>query len=346
MKDRAAITLIEVLVAIFVAAIGTLSLLVLFPLGALNMARALRDDRCAQAAASAGAIADAGIYAPPPANVIYPFRSDPNVTPVLTAGNPVYIDAMAVNVMGSSAGVGGLGGTAPTTSISRVTPSTVVTSLGATAPTPLYVNATNYMTYRLFRLPDDLSYNALGAADTSAGYVNRGGRYSWAYMVRPSPSITVPVGDMAIVVYDGRNIATAGGESCYLPAQPSTGTTYPIGSTSITIQYSGSPLPISGSAFYATTSPPLRRGSWILDVSNSDTSSPASDSADIGNIHSFFYRVVDVNDNGSGLVQLDLETPLVAAINGANVTTPKIPGIIVVLENVAQVYERRTGWQP
>ena len=53
MSRRPGITLLEVLIAIFVMGIGLLALLVLFPLGALTMAQAIRDDRCAQAAQQA-----------------------------------------------------------------------------------------------------------------------------------------------------------------------------------------------------------------------------------------------------------------------------------------------------
>jgi hypothetical protein len=51
---RFGVTLIEVLSAIFVTGIGLLAILVLFPLGALSMAQAIKDDRTA-------AIADAAI---------------------------------------------------------------------------------------------------------------------------------------------------------------------------------------------------------------------------------------------------------------------------------------------
>lgn len=314
MNARRGVTLVEVLVAIFIAAIGALSLLVLFPLGALNMARAIRDDRCAQAGINATALADA-----------LNLRDDANIEAQLSAGNPVYVDGIGAQVIlgggaGPFTGVGGLGGTAPTTAIPRVLPSYVTSNLIA---------------YKNFRLQDDITFDSNGAATATSGFVDRGGRYSWAYMIRRSSTVVGP-STMSVIVYDGRNTAIAGGETCYLPAAPSSGTSWPVGSTSITIQYSGAPLPLSP---YTSAAPPLRRGDWILDASVKDA---ANDPPDTGNLHSFFYRVVEVTDTGT-TVELELETPLQAAIDGATATTP---GIIVFLENVANVYERRTGWRP
>lgn len=57
---RPGITLLEVLAAIFIVGIGLLALLTLFPLGALQMAQAIKDDRAGQAAASAVALSEAG----------------------------------------------------------------------------------------------------------------------------------------------------------------------------------------------------------------------------------------------------------------------------------------------
>lgn len=57
---QSGITLIEVLVAIFVMGIGLLALLTLFPLGALEMAQAIKDDRTGVVAANAVALSEAG----------------------------------------------------------------------------------------------------------------------------------------------------------------------------------------------------------------------------------------------------------------------------------------------
>src|SRR6266478_2561766 len=59
MIRRPATTLVEVLVAIFVMGIGLLALLTLFPLGALSMAQAIKDDRAGLAADDATSAAKA-----------------------------------------------------------------------------------------------------------------------------------------------------------------------------------------------------------------------------------------------------------------------------------------------
>src|SRR5205814_2214354 len=53
MTRRVGFSLIEVLVAVFVMGIGVIAILTLFPLGAFNMANAVREERSAQMAAAA-----------------------------------------------------------------------------------------------------------------------------------------------------------------------------------------------------------------------------------------------------------------------------------------------------
>jgi prepilin-type N-terminal cleavage/methylation domain-containing protein len=57
---RDGVSLLEVLVAIFIMGIGLLALLTLFPLGALELAQSIRDDRAGQIANSASALSLAG----------------------------------------------------------------------------------------------------------------------------------------------------------------------------------------------------------------------------------------------------------------------------------------------
>jgi hypothetical protein len=58
---RTGITLIEVLAAILIVGVGLLALLALFPLGALSMAQAVKDDRTAALASDAVAMSQAGV---------------------------------------------------------------------------------------------------------------------------------------------------------------------------------------------------------------------------------------------------------------------------------------------
>jgi hypothetical protein len=59
-QQRAGITLIEVLFAIFITGIGLLALLVLFPLGVMDLARAIQDDRADKLANDAAVLTDDG----------------------------------------------------------------------------------------------------------------------------------------------------------------------------------------------------------------------------------------------------------------------------------------------
>jgi hypothetical protein len=56
----AGITLVEVLAAIFITGIGLLALLTLFPLGALELAEAIKDDRTAALASNTVAFSEQG----------------------------------------------------------------------------------------------------------------------------------------------------------------------------------------------------------------------------------------------------------------------------------------------
>src|SRR2546430_7170418 len=58
MTRRPGITLVEVLVAILIVGVGLLALLTLFPLGALEMAQAVKDDRCGHIKHNIAAIAN------------------------------------------------------------------------------------------------------------------------------------------------------------------------------------------------------------------------------------------------------------------------------------------------
>src|SRR5262245_40260831 len=77
MTRQSGVTLIEVLVAIFITGVGLLALLVLFPLGASEMAQSVRDDRTGHLKESMAATA-----------TIWNIRTDARVNQAMLASAP------------------------------------------------------------------------------------------------------------------------------------------------------------------------------------------------------------------------------------------------------------------
>jgi Prokaryotic N-terminal methylation motif len=163
MNRRTGVTLLEVLIAIFVTAVGLLGLLALFPLGALDMAKAIQYSRSAQCAYNGAAVAnflgirqDPNIYAPPsPPGVNY--YTTPTGWPALSSANgpsyPVFVDPIGV-ALGSTAIGNGLLPSAPgptaVPGIPRVAPAAVATTANWTL---------NFMT-----LQDEITFQNTGYA--------------------------------------------------------------------------------------------------------------------------------------------------------------------------------------
>jgi hypothetical protein len=275
MTRRPAVTLMEVLIAMFIMAIGMMALLALFPVGAVSMAQALKDDRCAYASSMAENVAIVN-------NVRY---GDANVTVALTNSPLVYVDPYGVIL-------GPLGGIIP-----RVSPS-FITNAGNGAP---------QLTDRWFSLPDDIGFNASGTPDTSntGGIIDRGRRYTWAYLLRqPALSPQFPSAMKAVqlfaVVYSGRPVNS-------LATTPSE---WPFVAT--VFLPNGLQLPAVGTT--------AKRGGWILDTT-------------FGN----FYRVTNIVESG-GVTTLETQQNLQVLPNQTTMN-------IVIMDYVAEVFDKGYGWQ-
>jgi prepilin-type N-terminal cleavage/methylation domain-containing protein len=361
MKRRPGITLIEVLVAIFIMAIGLLALLTLFPLGALRMSQALMYDRAASAASEGANICDAfnirkdGQYdsallasgKPAPSLFITPplFPVSSTIPTVPTGpfayasqsggGIPIFIDPYGCLTNGgatNSTPLGFSGLTTPQTpGIWRLSPSANVLPANIQEPTSASAQAAS-VAARYFTLLDDMNFFTNGLADTSSGVLQRGDRYTWGYLLhRLPPYATDGQVDLQVVVYAGRATALSGGEATFW-APPDGANSPPqfnaVGLTSIVIQVQ------AGQA-----TPTIRRGSWILDTSYDDGSNI---SANQGNrpptfsVHGDFYRVLSVSPSPTNANQLilELQTPL-----------SKQSGIsaVTVMDNVVEVFERGIG---
>jgi hypothetical protein len=312
MSKRPAVTLIEVLIAVFVTAVGLLALLALFPIGALSMYQAIKDSRCAQAAINGNGIlnsinpvtgqqlrTDPAIAPTAPIPPLSPFLGGPawNLPGPLTTGPgyPVYVDPI-----GFLAGSNSIGNLIP--GIPRVSPS-FITSVP--------------QCFRWFSLADDLTFAQNGTVSvSSSNLLEREDRYTWAYMMHLVDASKVQTGtwlpsyvNCTIVVYSGRPQSVVN-ENVYQNVS--------LAANSNTIQLN-----------YGGSRPSIRAGGWVLDATVVDATGAVDP-------HGDFYRVVSVTDDpvSANTVNLELQTPI-----KHNSTA----GVIIVMEGVAEVFEKSTG---
>jgi Tfp pilus assembly protein PilV len=318
MTSRPGITLTEVLVAIFVMALGMLSLLALFPLGALTMAQAIKDSRSAHAAANATAIANA-----------LKIRFDSRVTPSFTNSPGGTLPNLATNAPANYIGPSYPVVVDTYTAASGTSSSLPDASTGVTPGLPRVTitspsNASNGLTtaaevLRWFSLLDDITFTDVGMPDlNNGGNVTRDNRYSWFYVLRRPLYSNASVVDVTVVVCSGRPLNSIVGEHAW------SGVSFDPTSNSVTLSYTGD-------------KPPIRPGSWIMDAT-------LSTAANNPEPYGFFYRVVGVADTGAGTMTLELQT------NPRPYTTTASPtahtGTLVFMENVVEVFEKGSGWQP
>jgi prepilin-type N-terminal cleavage/methylation domain-containing protein len=317
-QPRKGITLIEVLMAIFVMGIGMMALLSLFPLGALTMAQAIKDDRTTAAVAQADQMGrwewskfyNATDFAPiiqashlptGPQSTL----ADLYVTNPTGPGYPVYVDPFGFNMYSTDpkyqAWVGGSPNNMPRCDFPPL----------RTQPSFYKKIGTAQATLALFAGADDINFDDNGLPPAT---VDRDYRYSWAYVYRMRNVKDARTAELTVVVYSGRPLQFTGdvteGETTYSAS-------FVAGSAVVTLTVG------AGQA-----KPDIRRGQWILDA-NMEGTTP----------HGYFYRVASVIDttNPSTLVLvLDSPSKLDSPVDnkGNNI------GRLVIMENVVEVFER------
>lgn len=229
MTRRRGVTLTEVLVAIFVTGLGLMALMTLFPIGALNMSQALKDDRTAHAAANANSYIRTWWR-----TQVTQGQSDPWFGAATGNGpsNPVYIDPIGFAITSGNPLPGG---------IQRVE-----------APTGWIANDAqkNANILRNFSLLDDYTFNKNGLVRAPGGVPEREGQYSWAYMVRRLRASDPRVLEYAIAVYQRRSLtlAASGG----FTGEASFTATLNAGGTTVSVPDSAK----------------VRKGGWIMDGTN------------------------------------------------------------------------------
>lgn len=344
---RTAATLVEVLVAIFVMAIGLLALLSLFPLGIIRMAQAIQDGRTAQTAANADEIA-----------LLKQVRYDPLFQSLFTTPNdpinpasPLPLDpdgasyAVLVDSMGyiSSSAVGQIWlANDQNTNIQRSSVS--------------YVGNTFSLAQRWFTLLDDLTFDIDGTAQKVGGTVEREINYSWAYLVQRPRASDPAVVNLQVVVFKGRSVSLTGdltlSEYSYSGATGTAGSAYfnPTNNT-VLFDYSGS----------GNTPPPVRAGDWLLDCTpvltrkDPDPMKPGqriladTTNAEFRTAHANFYRIVGVDEISDTQIEVEVETPLIGFPADAfpvDPTTNAYRGVAVIMENVVEVFPKGPGRRP
>jgi len=205
---RRGITLTEVLVAIFVTGLGLISLMTLFPIGALNMAQAIKDDRTAHCAANASSYLRSWWRMQ-----VESGNSDPWGPPTNPNGTyPVYVDPLGNP--GISPQING-------TSIPRVS-----------APWATGQQNIN----KQFMLLDDITFYQNGLGKSDGPVLERQPTYSWAYMVRRLANTTgydPRVLEYEIVVYHNRSMSMT--SSLASVAEQATGATITAGSNTVSV---------------------------------------------------------------------------------------------------------------
>jgi prepilin-type N-terminal cleavage/methylation domain-containing protein len=318
LQVRSGFSLSEVLIAIFVLAIGMMGILALFPLGAAQMAQAIKDERSGQLADISEAhmrilwrqawLVPYSTANPTNANVgtldsevnmigrcpEYTFDFGNTSAASTGPGQPIYLDPIGYPVQPSKtlAGSGVIQrvtlGIAPGSGSVGVSQ----TSMWAQGAASLGQRI------RLFGLIDDLTFQQNGEA---AVPVNRADRYNAAFLLqRPKNNVRQEV-NLKVVVYQGRSPDIASAE--------------------VTLPRLSSPLvPGSDSLSVSTDGTPLRLNSWVLVWGT--TPVPFAD----------FYRVVGYTSS-----QISVSPQIRAHGNVSSYT-----GTAAILTDVIEVFDRGT----
>jgi prepilin-type N-terminal cleavage/methylation domain-containing protein len=331
--SRPGITLIEVLIAIFVMGIGMLAVLVLFPLAALNMARALKDDRCGTLAGNADALATACGLRQDSAIVSAMLTAPPNFSAVDPNGPSYGVFVDPYFVVNGGGGLPSVGvsivavGLSPPSSVAmqRVKP-TYFTNLTQNSQADLA---------RWFSLVDDLYFDPNNngvpiSFATQTGPLQRQGYYTFAYLIRRLQSQQPNTTQLSVIVYQNRAVQAPVAESSYSvissanPANPPPNLPNK-GDTSINLTWGGSSP--------SQTAPDLRRGNWLLDISYDPTQVSALTGKPVAAAHAQCYKVLGATTISATSMQVDIYPPL----KDSNVST------MVVLDSAVEVFERGTG---
>jgi hypothetical protein len=309
---RRGLTLTEALVAMFVAAIGMISLMALFPLGALQMGQALKDARCTETATNAESILRMhwkGLFEPQTTNFDASLFNPNSPTPDNTAFNNPTAAAVFTPLVGRSAPVyvDPIGHFSNTNGIAGI----------ATLPRRNIPGVTTFGNrFRLCTLLDDMTFDPSGAPVISGARVERAGRYNWMAVLQRQNNGIAYEANLTILVFDGRAAGYVAPNSELVYGDPAnTNRVHSFIAGGSTLQLS---FPV------ADARPLVGKGRWLQIYT------PA-------NRLLSFHRIASLNeDNGTATISrfdCELQTPIPTGHDPAACR-------VIVLAGLAEVFER------
>lgn len=349
MTRRPGLSLTEVLVALFIMGIGAVAVLTLFPLGALNMAQALRDDRTTQAATQAGAYLrwywqdayDRKLTGSPPnqleAEAFFTAMDSLGVTGTIPIGTgettpsySVVIDPMGFEARFGRASQSWLGESGQGKGLNQS--NLARRSLNTITNSTLYKQS---LAQRTCSLLDGLTYDPATGIPPAAG-VERDMRYNWLWVIRRPSNKQRTTIDATVVVFDRRaHMFTApAGETAHAATAATLGQSL--------VSFATADMPI------------VQKGSWLLDATvttfdylnqvyvppDAPGPPPVGQPAPRAGVRNAnFYRVVSVTQTGTG-VDVELDPPLAFTDNGGDPAVVIQPGHrrFIALSGVAEVF--------
>jgi Tfp pilus assembly protein PilV len=367
---RRAVTLVEVLVAIFLMAIGLMAILSLFPLGAAQMAQALKDQRCAEAATNADAMA----------RVIWKQACDADVNTgsqkfwdgtagqrfVVAMDNPNSAEVPTANQVAGDTALAQTGASAtgasypvlvdpigsfnpPSADRKWWMPAPVGTglpnmriprrSLFVRTSATTWPDLATFGTQRIFKqfsLMDDISFNFNGTPNLDGNPTTT------------DTATATPIERQGRYTwsYMFRRPSNADRTTVDITTiiysgrsidVPSAETAYPGSGISVSAAVGTSLNPKQLTLNYTgLTKPAIRRGQWILDATLWDWNGSNVILAPQG----YFYRVVNVDDSTANQLGVELQTPLLGGPSPTNASAPTFSRSIIVMNNVVEVFTR------
>ncbi|QEG26016.1 hypothetical protein GobsT_07510 [Gemmata obscuriglobus] len=345
MTRRPGLTMTELLVAIFVVAIGLAGVMSMVPFGAKQMSDALVADRTATLATSIDALVrsywkdkiadDLARQDDPTYQDREPFwpalddaGSGLTVPAATEASYPVFLDPMGVSGRLSSDAaqlrVGDGGATLiprRTMNGTRLNPPFAPYKPPATPPSGWNTLNTQEasLAWRMWSQPDGFSWDensqpqVVSGLTPSSSITVRELRYNALAVIQRPTNSNRTTATLKIVVFSNRRhqFYPAGSEHVI----PKTaGVAFTPGSTALRISSSLLPANVE-----------IRKGGWLMDATID------------GSIrHANFYRVVSAADDGSGTLDIELDSP-VKRLDGS---TGQYNATVVVMPGIAGVFER------